>query len=165
MKLKEFNSEHIQMSLDNIDIEILRLLQKDSSMPFIDIAKKIGVTDGTVHHRVKKLKKSGVIKSFTILFDHSTMGMNSLAYILIVVNPGNMESVLNEIKKLTNVLEIQEVHAAQGDLLIKIRAHSQEEIRDIVVTKIRKIEGIAETDMLPVFKSWKEEINPPIDGV
>ena len=154
----------IKMSLDKIDIKIINSLQKDSSIPFIEIAKKVGVTDGTIHQRVKKLRKSGTLKNFTVILNHKQIGGGSLAYTSIKVNPGFLDSVSNQIKKISNVLEIQEIHNTQGDLLIKIRADSQEKIRDIVVEKIRKIVGIVDTDILPVFKSWKEEINLPVNA-
>lgn len=151
------------MTLDKVDIEILRILQQDSSKPFVDIAEELSVTDGTIHQRVKKLKKSGIIKGFSIVVDHKKMGWDSLAYILITVNPGSLELILKVLVKIHNVLEVYEVHT-QGDLLIKLRARSQEEIRNIIVDKIRKIEGVTNTEVLTVYKGWKEDSNLPINS-
>jgi DNA-binding Lrp family transcriptional regulator len=84
------------------------------------------------------------------------VGYRSLAYVLITVNPGNIDSVSKEIINISNVLETHEVHT-QGQLLIKLRASSDNEIRDIIVGKIRKIKGVANTEVLPVYKIWKEQ--------
>ncbi len=75
---------------------------------------------------------------------------------MLTVNPGYLESVSKAIIKIPNVLEVHEVHT-QGDLLIKIRAPSHEEVRNIVVNKIRKIEGVGDSDLFPVYKVWKED--------
>ncbi|MCW4033709.1 MAG: Lrp/AsnC family transcriptional regulator [Candidatus Bathyarchaeota archaeon] len=151
------------MTIDKVDIEILRILQQDSSKPFVDIAEELSVTDGTIHQRVKKLKKSGTIKGFSIVIDHEKMGWDSLAYVLITVNPGSLELILKVLVKIHNVLEVYEVHT-QGDLLIKLRARSQEEIRNVIVDKIRKIEGVTNTEVLTVYKCWKEDSNLPINS-
>ena len=50
---------------------IINILREDSSMPFIEIAKKIGISDGTVHIRVRKLIESGIISKFTISVDNN----------------------------------------------------------------------------------------------
>ena len=149
------------MELDNMDLEILNLLQEDSSTPFVEIAEKMGVTDGTIHQRIKKLKKAGVIKRFTVQLDQELIRGDSLVYLLVTVNPGYLESVSKEVSTYRNVLEVHEVHT-QGDLLIKVRASSQEEVRDIVVNQIRKIEGVVTSNIFPVYKVWKEENNPPL---
>ncbi|MGB6681244.1 MAG: Lrp/AsnC family transcriptional regulator [Candidatus Bathyarchaeia archaeon] len=145
-----------QTKLDVTDLEILRILSEDSSKPFVDIAKKIGVTDGTIHQRVRKLKKSGAIKRFTVELNNEIIGKGSLAYAIIIVDPGYIEIVSEQISKYSHIIEVHEVHT-QGQLLIKLRASSDNEIRDIIVGKIRKIKGVANTEVLPVYKIWKEQ--------
>lgn len=146
------------MNLDETDIEILRILQQDSSKPFVEIADELDVTDGTIHQRVKKLKKSGIIKRFTIELDHEVLGSGSLGYVFVTANPGHLEPISKRISELQDVQEVYEVHT-HAELLVKIRAPSQEDIRNIMVNNIRKIEGVANTELIPVYKSWKEENN------
>jgi len=67
-------------NLDITDLEILRTLSEDSSIPFVDIAEKIGVADGTIHQRVRKLKRSGAIKRFTIELNNEIIGKAMLVY-------------------------------------------------------------------------------------
>ncbi len=149
------------MPLDKIDAEILRLLEEDSLRSFVEIAEKIGVTDGTIHQRIRKLKNRGVIERFTIKLNYKRIGANSLAYLFMNVDPGFINSVSAEVSKIPDIMEVHEIHA-HGDLLIKIRASSQEEIRNIIVDKIRKIEGVVNIDLFLVYKIWKEESNIPI---
>jgi Lrp/AsnC family transcriptional regulator, regulator for asnA, asnC and gidA len=59
-------SDNYDSLLDDINQMIISILREDSSIPFIEIAKKIGISDGTVHIRVRKLIESGIINKFTI---------------------------------------------------------------------------------------------------
>ncbi len=116
------------------------------------------MTDGTIHQRVRKLKKTGVIKRFTIDLNEEIMGNNSLVYIIVTVTPGSIEQVSKEMIKNPEVLEVHEVHT-RGDLLTKVRASSDNEIRDFIVNKLRTIEGVVDSELIPVYKVWKEEAN------
>jgi Lrp/AsnC family transcriptional regulator for asnA, asnC and gidA len=150
------------MPIDDIDMKILQLLQEDSSTPYNELANKLGVSSRTVRNRVAKLKDSGIITGFTIDLNKNFLGERSVAYMLLKVNPGSIESVSEKVCELPAVSEVHEVHAL-GDLLIKIQASNQEQIRNILVNNIRKINGIIDSDLLPVYKSWKEEILPTLD--
>jgi Lrp/AsnC family transcriptional regulator for asnA, asnC and gidA len=151
------------MELDKTDSSLLNILQDDASMHFVKIAKKIGVTDGTIHQRIKKLKKSGIIKRFTIQLNPEMIGFNSIAYVLTTVDPGFIDTVSKEVIKHQNILEVYEVHT-QGDLLVKIQASSQEEIRNTIVNVIRKIKGVRDSQTLNVYKIWKEENRLPLEN-
>ena len=143
-------------NIDKIDQDIILILQKDSSTPFVNIAEKIGVTDGTIHQRIRKLKKSGIIKQFTIELNSEKLGNSFLTYAMITIEPGYLDDVSQKISIHPNIQEIHEIHT-QGQLLIKIRASSYEEIRNIIVEELRKIDGIKDTKLFPVYKIWKEE--------
>ena len=60
------NDVRISQQIDEINLKILDILNKDSSTPFVDIAKRIGVSDGTVHIRVRRMIAAGLINKFTI---------------------------------------------------------------------------------------------------
>jgi Lrp/AsnC family transcriptional regulator for asnA, asnC and gidA len=153
--------EFLHMNFDKTDADILKILQKDSSKSFVEIAKELGVTDGTIHQRIKKLKRSGAIKRFTVELDHEILGESSIAFILINIEPGYIESISKTISNFENTIEVYEIHT-RGDVLVKIRASSPEGLRNIVIDKIRTLEGVVNTELIPVFKRWKEEKNLPI---
>ncbi len=57
------------VQLDNIDRKILKELQLDASQSLEDIAKKVATSKTPVWNRIKKLRKSGVIKNHTVILD------------------------------------------------------------------------------------------------
>src|SRR5829696_9189607 len=124
--------ESLHYSLDMIDYKIIDILAKDSSTTFVDIGKRIGVSDATIHIRVRRLREMGVIGNFTISVDNSRLGYDHLAFMGINVEPGYAEQVTNGLSSLDEILEIHEMHN-RFDLLLKIRAKNLNELRDIVV--------------------------------
>jgi Lrp/AsnC family transcriptional regulator, regulator for asnA, asnC and gidA len=151
----------LQDSIDAVDLKIIDILGKDSSTTFVDIAKQIGVSDATIHIRVRRLREAGIIGNFTISVDNNRLGYDHLAFMGINVEPGFAEDVTNDLSSLHEILEIHEMHN-RFDLLLKIRAKDLNELRDIVVNKVRTLPHILETDLMTILKTRKEEQMVPI---
>jgi len=142
--------------LDYINYRILDVLSKNSSLPFVELAKQIGISDATIHTRVKKLLTLGVIKKFTIFVDNDLLGYDHLAFINLKIERGRTEETTNNLMKIDEILEIHEIYD-KFDLLIKIRAKNLDNLRDIIVNKILSINYIKETELMTVLKTRKEE--------
>lgn len=142
--------------LDYINYRILDVLSKNSSLPFVELAKQIGISDATIHTRVKKLLTLGVIKKFTIFVDNDLLGYDHLAFINLKIERGRTEETTNNLMKIEEILEIHEIYD-KFDLLIKIRTKNLDNLRDIIVNKILSINYIKETELMTVLKTRKEE--------
>jgi DNA-binding Lrp family transcriptional regulator len=153
----------LQDSIDAVDLKIIDILGEDSSTTFVDIAKQIGVSDATIHIRVRRLREAGIIGNFTISVDNNRLGYDHLAFMGINVEPGFAEDVTNDLSSLQEILEIHEMHN-RFDLLLKIRAKDLNELRDIVVNKVRTLPHILETDLMTILKTRKEEQMVPISN-
>jgi Winged helix-turn-helix DNA-binding len=84
--------------LDDINLEIINVLSKDSSVPFVEIAKQIGISDATVHLRVRRLKDEGVINKFRLSIDNDLLGYDHLSFIGINIRPGLADQITGIIK-------------------------------------------------------------------
>jgi len=141
--------------LDETDIGIINILQKDAKKKFTEIGDELGISDATVHLRVRKLENAGIIKKFTVSIDHSKFDDPFAAYVLISVNPGNMEDVTNQLMQIEEVKELHEIYG-EFELILKIYSKNTSSLREIVTNKIRKIPNIERTEVLTIFKTWKE---------
>ena len=148
--------ESLYNALDAIDFKLIDLLGKDSSTTYVDIARQIGVSDATIHIRVRRLREMGVIGNFTISVDNNRLGYDHLAFIGIDLEPGYVEQVTNGLSSLDEILEIHEMHS-RFDLLLKVRAKNLNELRDIVVNKIRTLPHVLEAELMIILKTRKEE--------
>jgi len=142
--------------LDDINLKIIEILITDSATPFVDVAKQIGVSDATVHIRVRRLIAAGVINKFTISVDNNLLGYDHLAFMGINVEPGSADEILHDLLQVDEVLELHEMHG-RFDLLLKIRAKNLDQMRHIVENKIRKLPHILETELMTVLRTGREE--------
>lgn len=142
--------------LDDINLRIIDMLMQDASRPFVDIAKELGISDATVHMRVRRLVAAGIIRRFTIATDNKLLGYDHLAFMGINMKEGAADEVTAQLSQYDEILEIHEIHG-RFDLLLKVRARNLEEMRDIVVNKIRRLPQITDAELMTVLKTIKEE--------
>ncbi len=147
--------------LDEVNLRILDILSRDASRPFVEIAKELEVSDATVHIRVRRLLAAGILRKFTIATDNVLLGYDHLAFIGIDINEGSADEVIATLSQFDEILELHEIYG-QFDLLLKIRAKSLEEMRDIVANKIGKVPQITEAELMTVLKTIKEEQMIPL---
>jgi Lrp/AsnC family transcriptional regulator for asnA, asnC and gidA len=137
-------------------LKILRILSKDSSIPIVEIAKKLGISDATVHLRIKNLLAVGIINKFTISVDNNRLGYTHVAFIGVNVVPGYTAEVTKYLTGLNEILELHEM-LSRFDLLLKLRARNLNELRDFVVNKVRKFPRIVEIELMTTLRTSKEE--------
>ena len=70
-----------KFKLDEIDHQILDMLIQNTRTPFTDIAKKLLISAGTVHVRVKKMEDYGLIKGSSLILDYDKLGYTFIAYV------------------------------------------------------------------------------------
>jgi len=154
--LKSADTAEISQQIDDIDLKIIDILNKDASTSFVDIAKRIGVSDATVHIRVRRMMTTGVINKFTISVNNNLLGYDHLVFIGVKISPGYADQIIGDLLRVEEVLEMHELHG-KFDLLLKIRARNLNQLRDIVENKICKIPHIFKTELMTVLKTEKEE--------
>jgi len=125
------------LTLDNVDNKILELLRQNSRASNSDIAHKIGLTEGTVRNRIKRLVKTNVIKKFTI----ETQPVQREAIVLIRTQTRGSKETLRRIRK--HVDRLFET-AGEYDVAAYVTADDLATINGIV-DKIRTVEGINST--------------------
>ena len=137
--------------IDEKDRKILEILKENSSLSTYKISKKTLIPVTTVNNRIKKLKKMGVIKKFTIEIDNGKLGFNLTAYILINISlrelkEANMTTndLVKLIKKNPNIESVDNV-TGDVDIILKIRAGGINEVHDYVVKTLAEYKGIENT--------------------
>lgn len=146
----------LSVEMDEVDVNILAILQEDARTPFTKIAEKLSVSDATIHLRVRKLEDAGVIEKYTIVLNEEKMGRPVTIYVLIRVDPGTVEEVCTKLSELEEVYEVCEIHE-RYDILVKIRGDSLDEVRDILIQKLRSIPDVVGSEVYTVYRTWKRD--------
>jgi len=136
--------------MDEVDKEIIKILKQNARASYVDIGKKIGLSEGAVRKRVKSLLDSGVIRKFTIKVG-LTEGAEAIT--LISVDPSFPTSEVSELlRKLPSIETVYEV-TGQYDIAVIISALNITEVNDCI-ERIRQIEGVARTNTMIILRSW-----------
>lgn len=131
--------------LDELDVQILDILVKDSRTPYLEIARQCHVSGGTIHVRMKKMEDLGIIKGTKLIIDSSKLGYDVCCFIGIYLDKAtSYPSVLNEIY---SIKEIVELHYTTGDYSIfaKVICKSITDLQNVLMNKIQIIQGVQRT--------------------
>lgn len=132
------------------------MLKENSKLTTSQISKKINMPITTVHNRIKKLEKEGIIKNYTVIPDYKKLEKGLSAFILvnvIYILPNGKKVEQTEIAKNIKKAGAEEVFIVTGnnDILMKIRSKDVEELNDFIVKRLRNIEGVDKTQTLIVL--------------
>ena len=137
--------------VDEKDKKILEILKENSSLSTYKISKKTLIPVTTVNNRIKKLKKTGVIKKFTIEIDKNKLGYHLTAYVLINISLRelkeagmNVRELVRIIKKYPNIESVDNV-TGDFDIILKIHAVDINEVNDYVVNTLAELKGVEKT--------------------
>lgn len=145
----------LSQRLDEVDRKIIEVLQKDARIPFTEIGKELEVSDATVHFRVKKMLKAGIIKKYTIVVNESVYESRVSCYMLIKVKQGKIEEISRQLTGIERVNIVQEVHGS-NDIFIKVGAMDLEGLRNAII-RIQENPKILTSEYLTILKTWKEQ--------
>ncbi len=143
------------VELDNVDKKILEILQRDGRVPFSRIAREVGLSEATIHLRIKRLRESGVLKGFTAIIDPEKIGKNTLAFVLIKTDVREHGKALAEIAEIKGVEEVYDI-TGEYSALVKVRVRDREELAQ-VLDQIADVEGVKDTETLYVLRTVKEK--------
>jgi Lrp/AsnC family transcriptional regulator for asnA, asnC and gidA len=147
------------LEIDKLDLQILSMLMEDAQIPYTEIAKKLQVSGGTVHVRMKKLIGLDVVKGSHLEIDASKLGYDICAFVGMFLEKGSLYNRI--VKQLEEIPEITEIHYTTGryGIFLKIISSNTRELRSILNDKVQPIEGIQRTE---TFISLEESMKRPI---
>jgi len=133
--------------IDNLDKRILEIMKKDSRCPYVEIADKLGVSEGTVRSRVHKMTEDGVIRGFTI--KTSSKNVKALVEVKIDVNT-DTEAIARELSKYDGVTEVFEVTGDQ-DIIAIVDVESSQSLNEII-ERVRRYDNVLSTRTRLILK-------------
>ncbi len=127
--------------MDNTDKKILDILQDNDKLSYYKIAKILNMAASTVHSRVKKMEKNGIIKSFSAIIEPAKVGYNTMAIIGLTVDAGKMSKVA---QKISSYKEVQILSTSTGDhdLIALVIAKDEKSLWRFVNQRIKTLDGI-----------------------
>ncbi len=145
--------------VDDTARKVLEEYLKDSRQSYREVARKIGVSSGTVANRIKELEEKKVIKKYTTQVNYEKLGYELTAITEIIVSEGMMIEVGNEIAKISETVGVYNV-TGDSDILIIAKFKSRQDLSDFTKT-ILKMTNVVRTKTHVVLNTLKEDLTLP----
>jgi len=145
--------------LDTIDLQILNILQDDSSISVKDIAEKVGLSFTPTYERIKSLKQRGVIVKNVAIVDREAVGYGIMAYCNVVLKEQSVENLKILEESLTKEPQVLEVISTSGmyDYMIKVIAKDINDYNAFMINTIANIPNIGQYHSAIVLSVAKDE--------
>ena len=135
-------------NLDDIDLKIIQLLQKDAQMPYTEIAKRVFVSSGTVHVRMRKMKELDIVKNATLRVNYTKLGYGLTAFLGIFLDKSSVyDNVLNELEQIPQIIKLNYT-TGNYSMFAEVLCKDTNHLREILHDSIQKINGISRTETI-----------------
>lgn len=134
--------------VDNLDRKILNIVMNNARIPSKDVAIVCGVSRAAIHQRIQRLIEMGVIVGSGYNVNPRMLGYNTCTYVGVRLEKGSMyREVVTELEKIPEVVEC---HFTTGpySMLIKVFAHNNQHLMELLNDNIQHIQGVVETETL-----------------
>lgn len=144
------------IKLDETDIKILKIINDDVRISYRQISRDLGISVGTVHNRIDKMLKSGVIEKFAPVLNHRKLGYQFTSIIGVKVKGGDLESWENRTASNKNIVGIYDV-TGEYDAFLIAKFKDTDEL-DIFIKQLLKEPSIERTYTQTVLNVVKEDM-------
>lgn len=137
-----------KLNLDKLDFQIIHHMMEDAHISYADLGKKLFVSGGTIHVRIKKLQEAGLVKGTKLNVDLKKLGYDVIAFVGIYLEKSSMyDSVAKDLQK---VPEIVRVNYTTGNysMFAEIVCRDIAQLRFVLHDQLQKIKGIERTETL-----------------
>ena len=96
-----------KLNLDKLDLQIIQEMMENAQISYADLGKKLFVSGGTIHVRIKKLQEFGIVKGTRLSVDIKSLGYDVIAFIGIFLEKSSLyDTVAKELKKIPEIVRL-----------------------------------------------------------
>ena len=150
--------------VDNLDRKILNIVMNNARIPSKDVAIVCGVSRAAIHQRIQRLIEMGVIVGSGYNVNPRKLGYNTCTSIGVSLEKGSMYR--DVVKELEKIPEVVECHFTTGpySMLIKVFAHNNQHLMELLNNNIQQIAGVTETEtLISLEQSMNRQIQLDVD--
>lgn len=139
-------SRHFEF--DNTDLRIFEILMQDAKRPYTEVAKRVNVSQGTVHVRMNKMEDAGILEKTTLKINYAKLGYDITAFIGIYLEKSALYEMV--LAKLKSIPEITSIHYTTGNYSMFVRIHCRDtnHLKEVLHDKMQQVEGIERTETM-----------------
>jgi Lrp/AsnC family transcriptional regulator for asnA, asnC and gidA len=144
------------LNIDKLDLQIIQHLMQDANISYADLGKKLFVSPGTVHVRIKKLQDNGIVNGTRLHVDLKKLGYDVIAFIGIYLEKSSLyDTVAKELRKIPEIVRMNYT-TGNYSIFAEIVCKDIAQLRAVLHDQMQKVKGIERTE---TFISLEESLN------
>ena len=144
------------LNIDKLDLQIIQQLMHDAGLSYAEMGKKLFVSAGTIHVRIKKLQDAGIIQGQRFQVDLKKLGYDVIAFIGIYLEKSSLyDTVARDLKKIPEIVRMNYT-TGNYSIFAEIVCKDIGQLRTVLHDELQKIKGIERTE---TFISLEESLN------
>src|SRR5437868_12627962 len=145
-----------KLNLDKLVFQIIQEMMEDAEISYADLGKKLFVSGGTIHVRIKKLEELGVVKGKRITVDIKLLGFDITAFVGVYLEKSSLYDVVaNELEKIPQIVRLNYT-TGNYSMFLEIVCKDIQQLRFVLHDELQKIKGIERTE---TFISLEESLD------
>lgn len=154
----------MKAGLDETDIEILKLLQKNAQLTNKELAAQLHKSIATIHERVKRLVQEGFIKRFVAILDRKKIDRSLIAFSHVLLSDHAAETLSlfeTEVAKFPEVMECFQM-TGNFDFILRIATTDMDSYHDFYRNKLARLPNITTVQSFFVLSETKSDTAYPL---
>lgn len=137
-----------RLNLDKLDLQIIHEMIDNAEISYADLGKKLFVSGGTIHVRIKKMQEAGIVKGTKLNVDMKALGYDVIAFIGIFLEKSSMyDSVARELQKIPEIVRLNYT-TGNYSMFAEVVCRDINQLRFVLHDELQKIKGIERTDTI-----------------
>lgn len=137
-----------KLNIDKLDLQIIQEMLSNADTPYAELGKKLYVSGGTIHVRIKKLEELGIVRGKKLKIDIKKLGYDITAFVGVFLEKSSMyEMVAAELEKIPEIVRLNYT-TGNYSMYIEIICKDIYQLRGILHDRIQSIKGIERTETL-----------------
>lgn len=135
-----------KLNLDKLDLQIIEEMMETAEVSYAELGKKLFVSGGTIHVRIKKLQELGIVKGTKLNVDTKAMGYDVIAFIGIYLEKSSLyDTVAKELKKIPEIVRLNYT-TGNYSMFAEIVCKDIQQLKFVLHDELQKIKGIERTE-------------------
>lgn len=134
----------MDQKLDNVDLQILKLLQRNARLTTRELAGEVNLSTTPVFERIKRLEKEGYIREYTAVLDANKLGQGFTVFCSVKLRQMSKEAANDFVARIKDIPEVAECYNITGeyDYLLKINAPDMRYYNEFIINVIGTIDSV-----------------------
>jgi len=135
-----------KLNLDKLDFQIIQEMMENAEISYADLGKKLFVSGGTIHVRIKKLEEHNIVKGRKLAVDLKELGYDVIAFIGIYLEKSSLyDAVAKELRKIPEIVRLNYT-TGNYSMFAEIVCRDIQQLRLVLHDKLQNIKGIERTE-------------------